>query len=79
MSCPNDQSSGTSIADMLLALGPRTVEGDQGRVSMYSVQEIIAAVEYDRNRSKMRNREQIRSVLRTISNYRLATHDGPAS
>jgi hypothetical protein len=68
-----------SIADALLAIGPRTVEGDQGRVSMHSVHDVIAAMEYDRKRNRMKNRASVRHALLTISNHRLATHDGRAS
>lgn len=76
--CPNDLTNKT-IAEALVALGPRTVEGDQGRVSMASVHETIAAIEYDRQRNQLRNRSSMSNALRTISNHRLATHDGRAS
>jgi hypothetical protein len=77
--CEQNKNSGQTIAEALVSIGPRTVEGDQGRVSMHSVHDAIAAIEYDRKRNKMKNRAGIRSVLLTISNHRLATHDGPAS
>lgn len=79
--CPNETTnvSGSTIADALVALGPRTVEGDQGRVSMHSVHDAIAAMEYEQKRSSLKNRTMIRRVLLTIGNHRLAAHDGPAS
>ena len=70
---------GQTIATALAALGPRTIEGDQGRVSMHGVHDAIAALEYNRKRSKMQNRSGIAAVLRTISNHRLTAHDGRAS
>ena len=78
-SCPEPTNESATIANALTALGPRTVEGDQGRVSMHSVHDAIAAMEYDRKRTSMKNRAAVRSMLLTISNHRLATHDGRAS
>ncbi len=77
--CPNQQSSNPTIAQQLANLGPRTVEGDQGRVSMYNIDEAIRALEYERKRNKMRSKSGTAAVLRTISGHRLATHDGPGS
>lgn len=82
MSCPeNDPCSvpGSTIADALQRLGPRTVEGDQGRVTMPSVDDAIKAIEYDRSRCVMKGRSSISSALRRISGYRLMTHDGRGS
>ena len=73
------EAAGSTIANALLAIGPRTVEGDQGRVSMPSVHDAIAALEYERKRTLMNNRAGVRAALRTISNHRLAAHDGPGS
>jgi hypothetical protein len=77
--CTPKANNPTTIAEALVNIGPRTVEGDQGRVSMHSVHDAIAALEYDRKRSQLNNRASLRSALLTISNHRLATHDGPAS
>jgi len=77
--CPKPVTESSTIANALTALGPRTVEGDQGRVSMHSVHDAIAAMEYDRKRTALKNRATTRSMLLTISNHRLATHDGRAS
>ena len=60
-------------------MGPRTVEGDQGRVTMHSVQDAIAALEYERKRTLLPNRAAMRNAMITISNHRLATHDGRAT
>lgn len=78
--CPDPSDlSNQSIAQALASIGPRTVEGDQGRVTMHSVTDALKAIEHVRTGNKMKNRAGIQAVLRTISNNRLATHDGPAS
>jgi hypothetical protein len=78
--CPDPTDiQNQSIAQALASIGPRTVEGDQGRVTMHSVSDAIKAIEHGRTGNKMKNRKGIQSVLRTISNNRLLTHDGPAS
>jgi hypothetical protein len=77
--CEKDPNRPTTIAEALVSIGPRTVEGDQGRVSMHSVHDAIAAIEYERKRTQLRDRASIRRAMLTISNHRLATHDGPAS
>lgn len=81
MSCPENDpvQPGSTIADALVRIGPRTIEGDQGRVTMPSVDDAIKALEYDRKRSAMKNRAGIRGVLRTITGFRLSAHDGRAS
>lgn len=70
---------GQTIADALNTIGPRTIEGDQGRVSMPGVHDAIAALEYERRRTKMKNKKGVASVLRTISGHRLLAHDGRGS
>ena len=77
--CPDGTNRPTPIAEALLALGPRTVEGDLGRVTMHSVSDAIKAAEYTNGRDKMKNKAGVRAVLRTISGHRLATHDGPGT
>ena len=77
--CTDGVPTPTPIADALRALGPRTVEGDQGRVTMHSVSDAIKAQEYTDKRDKMKNKAGVRAVLRTISGHRLLNHDGPAT
>ena len=82
--CPDPESDpcvtpGSTIADALVRLGPRTVEGDYGRVTMASVDDAIKAVEYDRSRCLMKKRSNVSSMLRFISGHRLAPHDGRGS
>lgn len=72
-------NEGQTIADALDTIGPRTIEGDQGRVSMPGVHDAIAALEYERKRNAMKNRKGTAAVLRTISGHRLLAHDGRAS
>lgn len=76
---PAENASNPSIADRLLAIGPRTVEGDQGRVSMPSVHEAIAAMEYERKRTQLTSKRKLGSALRTVSGHRLLMHDGRGS
>lgn len=76
---PCSVTPGRTIADVLVALGPRTVEGDYGRVTMASVDDAIKAAEYDRRKCAMKGRAKITSALRAISGYRLVSHDGRGS
>ena len=71
--------SASTVAQALNNLGPRTVEGDQGRVTMHSVGDVIAAMEYERKRSSLKSKKHTAAVLRTISGHRLEAHDGPAT
>ena len=77
--CNDSSQSGQTIANRLAALGPRTLEGDQGRASMYGVQDAIAAEEYDRKRRLLNSKSAANSMLRTISGHRLAAPGGRAS
>lgn len=84
MSCENTNdpcavSPGSTIADALVRIGPRTVEGDYGRVTMASVDDAIKAIEYDRSRCLMKKRSNLSAALKMISGHRLAAHDGRAS
>ena len=77
MSCSeSNPQPGSSIAQVLARLGPRTVEGDQGRWTGYSIDEAIKADEYERKRDAVKNKKTVASVLRTIGGHRLVTHDG---
>jgi len=84
MTCPensNDPCSagtGNTISEVLSAIGPRTVEGDFGRVTTHSIQDAIAAAEYQRKRCALSSRSRTAGMLRSMS-YRLVSHDGPAS
>lgn len=71
-------NTGPSIKQVLDALGPRTVEGDQGRWTGHTVQDAIAADQYDRKVKASQNVGFARRVLRSIS-VRLASHDGRGS
>jgi hypothetical protein len=84
MSAPiNDTSvtttSGTSISELLAAVGPLRIEGDQGSWTAHSLDSVIKAVDWERKSQAMRTRSSVASVLRTISNHRLLSHDGRAS
>jgi len=76
--CNPNPAGGPTISEQLLALGPRTVEGDQGRVSMHSIHDAIAAIEYERKRTLLKNKRQVSAMLRTISGHRLAAPGGVA-
>lgn len=75
---PCTAAPGSTIANALAALGPRTVEGDYGRVTTHSVNDAIAATEYQRKRCTLGNRSKTAGMLRSMS-YRLVAHNGPAS
>jgi hypothetical protein len=68
---------GASIAQTLNALGPKSVEGDQGRWIGHSVSDAIMAEEYEAR--KLKNKSKVAAILRTISGHRLLSHDGRAS
>lgn len=78
---PNDPNcnQGPSIKQVLDALGPRTVEGDQGRWTGHTVDDAIKADQYDRQIRMSQSKGFARRVLRTISGIRLLSHDGRGS
>jgi hypothetical protein len=71
-------TTGPSIKHVLDALGPRTVEGDQGRWTGHTVQDAIAAAEYERKNKRNNTPNLARRILRSIS-VRLMSHDGRGS
>ncbi len=77
--CTKPDPNNLSISQQLLSLGPRTVEGDQGRVSMHSVHDAIAALEYERKRNLLNNKAAVTSAIRTISGHRFSAPGGRAS
>jgi hypothetical protein len=72
-------ATGTSIADVLSALGPIKVEGDQGAWTGRTVSDAIKAADWDRKNRAMTSKAGVASVLRTIGGHRLISHDGRAS
>ena len=71
--CNTEEVPGSTIAAALLAIGPRTVEGDQGRVSMHGVHDAIAAIEYDRKRTLLKNRAGVRAAPVSYTHLTLPT------
>lgn len=71
-------NTGPSIRTVLENLGPRTVEGDQGRYVAHSVDDAIKAYEFDRRLKLASTSGYARRVLMSISS-RLMSHDGRGS
>lgn len=71
-------NTGPSIRTVLENLGPRTIEGDQGRYVSHSVDDAIKAYEFDRRLKMASTKGFARRVLSSITS-RLASHDGRGS
>jgi len=69
----------TPISTLMQTFPPRTVEGDQGRVTSHSLSEIIKVDDYERKRNALSTRKKMVNTLRHMSNVRLVTHNGPAT
>jgi len=72
-------SNPTPIATLMQQYPPRTVEGDQGRVTTHSLSDVIKADEYNRKAKAMATRKTMANTLRHISGLRLVSHNGPAT
>lgn len=72
-------NTGPTIKQVLDALGPRTIEGDQGRWTGHSVDDAIKADEYDRKVRMSKGKGFARRVLLSITGIRLRAHDGRGS